>query len=160
MDATAEKLVSLANENGGRDNISVTLVKVLELESLDILEGYDPNDPLDIATLTDVGLRRSHNEDAVGHAHDQGIVVLADAWAVATRVRLRARSPSRRSSLSSRMRRRSPARTNPASRITIPASNFAAINALFQDEPDTPESEEEDDIDWPSTIVPRPTTWK
>ena len=149
LEATAAKLVTLANDNGGRDNISVTLVKVLALDSLDILEGFDPNDPLDIASLTDVGKRRAHNEDAIGHAIDEGIVVLADsmgecnAGEVASALAIEEILRELKSQDTRDVIDKSDD-TNDKSSI-----NFAAINALFEDEPEPTPTDAEEDVDWP-----------
>jgi serine/threonine protein phosphatase PrpC len=79
--ATASRiLVDTANRNGGRDNISVVLTRVLSTnpESLPADEEFDPKAKLDMYGLTDVGINRSHNEDHIALDADLGIAIVAD----------------------------------------------------------------------------------
>lgn len=76
----SESLVELANENGGRDNISVVLARIVEpfpanaqIESAKALENK-----IEFTGKTDVGRRRSHNEDGIAIDNDAGIVMVAD----------------------------------------------------------------------------------
>ena len=61
----AKTLVGLANEAGGRDNITVVLVQVTETG-------------ITMAGVTDVGKRRAHNEDHFAIDERDQVVVLAD----------------------------------------------------------------------------------
>ena len=67
----AHALVGLANEAGGRDNISVMLARILET-------GLESEENLELAGVTDVGRQRSHNEDYIAADQKRGVVVLAD----------------------------------------------------------------------------------
>ncbi|MDX1434689.1 MAG: DUF1631 family protein, partial [Gammaproteobacteria bacterium] len=76
----AECLIDLANEHGGKDNISVVLARVVEPfpaeanpGTLSELEGK-----LVIAGKSDVGKRRSHNEDGIAIDPQSGIAMVAD----------------------------------------------------------------------------------
>ncbi len=80
LDAAGRALVDMANENGGKDNISVILIGVREPFPA-AGEGIQPTaleEALQISLMTDVGRKRSHNEDAIGADVHAGIVVLAD----------------------------------------------------------------------------------
>ncbi len=134
LETTATALVTSANDRGGPDNISVILARVRD-EPLDVLDAEGERGRLEIAARTDVGRRRSHNEDCIGSDAEASAVVLADgmggcnAGEVASAIAveqilaaLRERAPS----ISVRP-------TGDTSGI-----NFAAINALF----DEPESED------------------
>jgi len=79
--ATASRmLVDTANKNGGRDNISVVLARVLSTypDSMPGDEEFDPKAKLDMYGLTDVGIKRSHNEDHIAIDADLGIAIVAD----------------------------------------------------------------------------------
>jgi protein phosphatase len=76
----SESLVALANKNGGRDNISVVLARIVEpfpasdqIESASELENK-----IEFTGKTDVGRRRSHNEDGIAIDNDAGIAMVAD----------------------------------------------------------------------------------
>jgi len=78
--SATESLVALANKNGGRDNISVVLARVVEpfpasdqIEAAKILENK-----IEFIGKTDVGRRRSHNEDGIAIDDNAGIVMVAD----------------------------------------------------------------------------------
>lgn len=68
---SAHALVTLANEAGGLDNISVMLARIPD-------PALDNEDKLEIVGVTDVGRQRSHNEDFIGADRKHGLVVLAD----------------------------------------------------------------------------------
>ena len=79
--ATASRmLVDTANKNGGRDNISVVLARVVSTypDSMPGDEEFDPKAKLDMYGLTDVGIKRSHNEDHIALDADLGIAIVAD----------------------------------------------------------------------------------
>ena len=79
--ATASRiLVDTANRNGGRDNISVVLARVVSTypDSMPGDEEFDPKAKLDMYGLTDVGVKRSHNEDHIALDADLGIAIVAD----------------------------------------------------------------------------------
>ncbi len=71
LQAAAQALVDRANENGGKDNISVILVAVPETAG-------DGTRHWTMTALTDVGCTRSHNEDYVACDAAAGLAVLAD----------------------------------------------------------------------------------
>jgi serine/threonine protein phosphatase PrpC len=79
--ATAnERLVELANKNGGRDNISVVLARIVkpfpandQTGTVDELESK-----IEFNGKTDVGRRRSHNEDGIAIDNDTGVAMVAD----------------------------------------------------------------------------------
>jgi serine/threonine protein phosphatase PrpC len=79
--ATASRLlVDTANKNGGRDNISVVLARVVSTHA-DAMPGdeeFDPKEKLDMYGLTDVGIKRSHNEDHIALDAELGIAIVAD----------------------------------------------------------------------------------
>ncbi len=79
--ATAsESLVALANKNGGRDNISVVLARVVEpFPASDQIESApELKNKIEFTGKTDVGRRRSHNEDGIAIDNGAGIVMVAD----------------------------------------------------------------------------------
>jgi serine/threonine protein phosphatase PrpC len=79
--ATAGRiLVDTANENGGRDNISVVLVRVVDTCPEVMGEGGSLNSrlKLDMYGLSDVGRTRSHNEDHIALDPEHGIAIVAD----------------------------------------------------------------------------------
>lgn len=79
--ATAsEQLVELANKNGGRDNISVVLARVVEPFPADdrIGTSAELDKKIEFTGKTDVGRRRSHNEDDIAIDNDAGIAMVAD----------------------------------------------------------------------------------
>jgi serine/threonine protein phosphatase PrpC len=79
--ATAsDTLVEMANKNGGRDNISVVLARVVEpFPANDEIRAVNELDnKIEITGKTDVGRRRSHNEDGIAIDNDAGIAMVAD----------------------------------------------------------------------------------
>ncbi len=79
--ATAsESLVDLANKNGGRDNISVVLARVVEPFPANDQIGTvsELEKKIEFTGKTDVGRRRSHNEDGIAIDNDAGIAMVAD----------------------------------------------------------------------------------
>lgn len=80
LDTASEQLVDLANKNGGRDNISVVLARVVEpFPAVErIGAGRELDKKIEITGKTDVGRRRSHNEDDIAIDNDAGIVMVAD----------------------------------------------------------------------------------
>lgn len=79
--ATAsETLVELANKNGGRDNISVVLARVVEPFPADDQIGTvaELENKVEFTGKTDVGRRRSHNEDGIAIDNNAGIAMVAD----------------------------------------------------------------------------------
>jgi serine/threonine protein phosphatase PrpC len=73
-------LVDTANESGGRDNISVVLARVLDAgpDSIPGDEGFGLKAKLDMYGLTNVGRKRSHNEDHIALDVERGIAIVAD----------------------------------------------------------------------------------
>ncbi|GMQ76584.1 MAG: hypothetical protein BMS9Abin01_1868 [Gammaproteobacteria bacterium] len=73
-------LVDTANENGGRDNISVVLARVVDAypDSMPGDENFDLKAKVDMYGLTDVGVKRSHNEDHIALDAEHGIAIVAD----------------------------------------------------------------------------------
>ena len=76
----SESLVELANKNGGRDNISVVLARVVEpfpaSDQIGTVSELDKK--IEFTGKTDVGRRRSHNEDGIAIDNDAGIAMVAD----------------------------------------------------------------------------------
>jgi serine/threonine protein phosphatase PrpC len=73
-------LVDAANKNGGRDNISVVLARVVDAypDSMPGDEDVELTAKLDMHGLTDVGTKRSHNEDHIALDVERGIAIVAD----------------------------------------------------------------------------------
>jgi serine/threonine protein phosphatase PrpC len=80
LNTASEQLVELANKNGGRDNISVVLARVVEPFPAEdkISAAGELEKKIEITGKTDVGKRRSHNEDDIAIDNDAGIVMVAD----------------------------------------------------------------------------------
>jgi hypothetical protein len=79
--ATASRLlVDAANKNGGRDNISVVLARVADVypDSTPGDENFELTAKLDMYGLTNVGTKRSHNEDHIALDAERGIAIVAD----------------------------------------------------------------------------------
>ena len=79
--ATASRLlVDRANDNGGRDNISVVLARVVDAypEATPGEEDLGLRARLDMYGLSDVGRKRSHNEDHIAIDAERGIAIVAD----------------------------------------------------------------------------------
>ncbi|MDX1432886.1 MAG: DUF1631 family protein [Gammaproteobacteria bacterium] len=70
----ARLLVERANACGGEDNISAVLVRVQDTA---VAPGDDA-EPLEMYGITDVGRKRSHNEDHIAVDVDNGIAIVAD----------------------------------------------------------------------------------
>ncbi len=80
LQAAAKTLVDQANDNGGKDNISIILVQVLK-PFPEVGNDSCPRtleETLQIVSLTDVGRKRRHNEDSVASDPRMGAAVLAD----------------------------------------------------------------------------------
>jgi serine/threonine protein phosphatase PrpC len=73
-------LMDAANENGGKDNISVVLVRVdnTYADSTPDDEDFDLSSKLEMHGRTDVGRKRSHNEDHIAIDAARGIAIVAD----------------------------------------------------------------------------------
>ncbi len=78
LEALAAYLVKLANDAGGKDNISVVLVRVLQSFSGQHSGVRNLEGKLEIVAVTNVGRKRSHNEDSVGFDPALGVALLAD----------------------------------------------------------------------------------
>jgi serine/threonine protein phosphatase PrpC len=79
LSALASSLVAAANAAGGRDNVSVGLLRVdAERPSARAAGAPGSGAPIQVATATDPGRLRSHNEDAVDADAYCGALVLAD----------------------------------------------------------------------------------
>ncbi len=78
LEALAAHLISLANDAGGKDNISIVLVHVLASFAGEHSGVRNLEEKLEIVAVTDVGRKRSHNEDSVGFDPALGVVILAD----------------------------------------------------------------------------------
>jgi serine/threonine protein phosphatase PrpC len=79
--ATASRiLVDTANKDGGRDNVSVVLVRVVDTcpESMPGDENGDRKAKLDMYGISDVGVRRSYNEDHIALDAEGAIAIVAD----------------------------------------------------------------------------------
>jgi hypothetical protein len=78
--SASESLVEIANKNGGRDNISVILARVVEpfpaTEQIGTVSELERK--IEFNGKTDVGRRRSHNEDGIAIDNDAGIAMVAD----------------------------------------------------------------------------------
>ena len=68
VDSLASKLVDAANDAGGLDNVSVVVLRI----------PADGGEALEIAGRTDVGRKRSNNEDCVFVAAEHGLGIVAD----------------------------------------------------------------------------------
>lgn len=77
LEGAALALVEAANDAGGRDNISVGLALVPARPATS-KAAPESSEAIEVAALTDVGRRRSHNEDCVQYRPGSGLVVLAD----------------------------------------------------------------------------------
>jgi hypothetical protein len=77
--AASRMLVDMANVNGGGDNISVVLARVLDSapESEQADDESDRGARIDMYGLTDVGRKRSHNEDHIALDAARGIAIVA-----------------------------------------------------------------------------------
>ena len=146
LEEGCRSLVRLANDNGGKDNISVILAQVLQP-----FPGAPSDDgpgnlkgALHIANMTDVGKNRAHNEDYVDHDENSGIAVLADgmggynAGEVASSVAVR--------TVMEEIRRESQGKDAPGEPTAAAAGDgepepghadfdFDALNALFSSTP-------------------------
>ncbi|TFH48020.1 MAG: DUF1631 family protein, partial [Lysobacterales bacterium] len=73
-------LVDTANENGGRANISVILARIVDAypEARPGEEELHLQAKLDMYGFTDVGRKRSHNEDHIALDTERGIAIVAD----------------------------------------------------------------------------------
>jgi len=76
LDTASQKLVDAANDNGGSDNISVVLTRVLATPYPD--ETLSGDARIEMYGLTDVGRKRSHNEDHIAIDREHGIAIVAD----------------------------------------------------------------------------------
>jgi len=80
LNTASESLVELANKNGGRDNISVILARVVQpfpaSEQIGTVSELEKK--IEFNGKTDVGRRRSHNEDGIAIDNDAGIAMVAD----------------------------------------------------------------------------------
>lgn len=80
LEAAAEALVKSANDKGGKDNISVVLARPAARTESEQMIGECPavSATMQIVSRSDVGRKRSHNEDNVRTDSAIGIAVLAD----------------------------------------------------------------------------------
>ena len=80
LKTASEQLVELANKNGGRDNISVVLARVVEPFPAEdrIGTASELEKKIEFTGKTDVGRRRSHNEDDIAIEPDAGLAMVAD----------------------------------------------------------------------------------
>ncbi len=80
LTTASESLVELANKNGGRDNISVVLARVVKPFPAKDQSGTlsELEKKIEFTGKTDVGRRRSHNEDGIAIDNDAGIAMVAD----------------------------------------------------------------------------------
>ena len=76
LDTASRMLIEAANESGGSDNISVVLARVLATPAPD--ETLAGESRLEMCGRTDVGRKRSHNEDHIAMDLDHGIAIVAD----------------------------------------------------------------------------------
>jgi serine/threonine protein phosphatase PrpC len=80
LKTAADTLVRLANEAGGKDNISVILARVSDPPRAGDY-GNAPvtlADGIEIHGVSDVGIKRSHNEDYIGTDPDIHLAILCD----------------------------------------------------------------------------------
>jgi serine/threonine protein phosphatase PrpC len=77
---TTRMLVDAANENGGKDNVSVVLIRVgnTYADSMPDDADFDLSSKLEMHGRTDVGRKRSHNEDHIAIDAARGIAIVAD----------------------------------------------------------------------------------
>ncbi len=78
LEDAAAYLIHLANDAGGKDNSSVVLARVVKSLAGECGGVKSLEDKLDIVASTDVGRKRSHNEDSVGFDPALGVAILAD----------------------------------------------------------------------------------
>ena len=80
LDTAGRMLVDRANENGGRDNISVILARVVDAypQAAPGDEDLELRAKLDMYGLSNVGRKRSHNEDHIALDTERGIAIVAD----------------------------------------------------------------------------------
>ncbi len=80
LPTASESLVEMANRNGGKDNISVILARVRQPFPAgdSAVEVKDLDEKIEIIGKTDVGRRRSHNEDGIAIDNGAGIAMVAD----------------------------------------------------------------------------------
>lgn len=71
----AQAMLKAANDNGGKDNISVILARVPEASATQEARGRAK---LEFVGVSDVGRKRSHNEDSIPFNAALGLAVLAD----------------------------------------------------------------------------------
>ncbi len=76
LPTASRALVDAANESGGRDNISVILARVTG--AVPASTGKSDIAQIDMYGLTDVGRKRSHNEDHIALDAAHGIAIVAD----------------------------------------------------------------------------------
>ena len=119
LESTAERLIATANDDGGRDNISVVLVRVDGHSKTDVTQGAISADKIAVAALTDVGRRRAHS-----------LVVVADGMGGCN-----AGEVASEMAVQVTLEELSDASTSEGSAAAGDASaiNFTAINALFDD---------------------------
>jgi serine/threonine protein phosphatase PrpC len=79
LNQAAQRLIQMANDAGGKDNISVILVRAGGSASEHPTPGgATVEGKVEFASGSDVGKRRSHNEDSLGLDPALGLAVLAD----------------------------------------------------------------------------------
>ena len=130
LGSTAERLIATANDNGGRDNISVVLVRVDGHSKTDVTQAAISADKIAVAALTDVGRRRAHNEDQIAQDIAHPLIVVADGMGGCN-----AGEVASEMAVQVTLEELSDASTSEGSAAAGDASaiNFTAINALFDD---------------------------